>query len=118
MQTKMKITKQLYSLTLVCSMTLAVVLTSAISGCAAFQSCEGDACTGDAKITADVKAQFIAHRELGAPAGLRVQTIKGVVYLSGIVDTDLERRNAEAITLKVENVKDVVNNLATRNDGR
>jgi len=47
-----------------------------------------------------------------------VQTINGVVYLSGIVDTDLERRNAEAIALKVSGVKDVVNNLATRNDGR
>jgi osmotically-inducible protein OsmY len=112
MQTKMKITQQLSGLA------LAVLLLGFTSGCAAFKSCEGDACTPDQKITADVREQFVAHRELGAPAGLHVQTIHGVVYLSGIVDSDLERRNAEAIALTVANVKDVVNNLATRNDGR
>jgi osmotically-inducible protein OsmY len=88
------------------------------AGCASLRSCEGDACSADAKITNEVRAQLTSHRELGAPAAIHVQTIRGVVYLSGLVDTDLERRNAEAIVMKVSDVKDVVNDLGTRNDSR
>jgi osmotically-inducible protein OsmY len=40
------------------------------------------------------------------------------VYLNGTVETDFERRNAEALVMQVANVKDVVNSLNARNAGR
>jgi osmotically-inducible protein OsmY len=94
------------------------LLAACLSGCVGFGKCDPENCTGDAKITADVRALVKEHRELGAPAAFRIQTINGRVYLSGLVDTDLERRNFEAMVLQLPNVKDVVNSLDVRNVGR
>ena len=100
------------------TLTLVLLLAAGLSGCASFGKCDPENCTGDAKITADVHALIKEHPEFGPPAGIRVQTINGVVYLNGLVDTDLERLNAAALVLQVPNVKDVVNMLDTRNVGR
>lgn len=100
------------------ALTLSLLMAASLQGCASFGKCDPASCTGDKKITADVYAVFAEHRELGAPAALRVQTINGVVYLYGTVETDFERRNAESLVMQVENVKDVVNSLTVRNAGR
>lgn len=100
------------------TLTLTLLLAAGLSGCASFGKCDAANCTGDAKITADVHALIKEHPEFGPPAGIRVQTINGVVYLNGLVDTDLERLNAGALVLQVANVKDVVNSLDARNFGR
>ena len=100
------------------ALTLTWLLAAALSGCVGFGKCDPESRTGDKKITADVYAVFAEHRELGAPAALRVQTINGVVYLNGTVETDFERRNAEVLVMQVANVKDVVNSLNARNAGR
>lgn len=97
---------------------LVAILALILSGCAAFPKCSPDNCAADAKINADVTALFGEHRELGAPAALRIQTINGVVYLSGTVDTEFEIRHAEALARQVANVKDVENNLNARGNGR
>jgi osmotically-inducible protein OsmY len=102
----------------VCVVALAVLLSAAVSGCAGFSRCTPDNCSADAKITSDVSEVLAEHRELGPPAAIHVQTVHGVVYLTGLVDTDLEVRRAEAMVLQVANVKDVVNSLTTRNAGR
>jgi osmotically-inducible protein OsmY len=102
----------------ICSLIFTLLLAAAISGCASFGKCTSDACAGDAKITAEVSALLAQRSALGAPGSVRVQTIKGVVYLNGIVDTDLDRSDAEAIAYQAANVKDVVNSVAVRGNSR
>jgi osmotically-inducible protein OsmY len=94
------------------------IVAAGLSGCALFPKCTPENCATDAQINADVSALFSQHAELGAPAALHIQTINGVVYLSGPVDTEFEVRNAEAIARQVANVKDVENNLYPRSNGR
>jgi osmotically-inducible protein OsmY len=65
-----------------------------------------------------VSALLDSHAALGSPGSIRVQTIKGVVYLNGEVDTDLGRRDAETIAYQAANVKDVVNSIAVRGNSR
>ena len=100
------------------SLTLACLFTAGLSGCVGFGKCDPENCANDAKITADVRAMVKDHRELGAPAAFHIQTINGIVYLNGIVDTDLERRSFESLVMQLPNVKDVVNSLDIRNTGR
>jgi osmotically-inducible protein OsmY len=97
---------------------LTVIFAAGLSGCAMFPKCSPENCATDAQINADVSALFSQHPELGAPAALHIQTINGVVYLSGPVDTEFEVRNAEALARQVANVKDVENNLYPRSNGR
>jgi len=100
------------------ALTVTLILAVGLSGCAVFDKCSPENCATDAKINADVSAVFAEHSELGPPAGLHIQTINGVVYLSGTVDTELEIRNAESLVRRVDNVKEVVNNLNARGNGR
>ncbi|HEY0800411.1 MAG TPA: BON domain-containing protein [Steroidobacteraceae bacterium] len=100
------------------ALTLVLILAAGLSGCAVFQKCSPENCASDAKIKADVAAMFAEHLELGPAAALHIQTINGVVYLSGTVDTELEVRSAGALARRIANVKDVVNNLNARGNGR
>jgi osmotically-inducible protein OsmY len=108
----MKNTKQISALA------LSMVLASALAGCAGFGRCSPENCTSDKTTLAELNSVFASHRELGAPAAIHTQVINGVAYLTGIVDTDLEVRNAERIALQVPGVKDVVNSLTPRSSGR
>jgi osmotically-inducible protein OsmY len=100
------------------ALTLMLILAAGLQGCASFGKCDPQNCTGDKKITADVYELIKEHREFGAPGTIRVQTINGVVYLNGLVETDFERRSAESLVMQVANVKDVVNSLDVRNSAR
>ena len=96
---------------------LALVVASCLSACAEFK-CSPEYCASDAIITADVGAVFNKHAEFGAPGTLKVQTINGIVYLNGQVNSEMERRSAEALARQVANVKDVVNSLNARSNAR
>ena len=99
--------------------TLAMVMFSAaLCGCAVFEKCSPENCSTDKQITLDVNDLLAQHRELGPPATVHVQTINGVVYLTGQLDSDFEIRNAEALVRQVANVKDVENNLYPRSNAR
>jgi osmotically-inducible protein OsmY len=100
------------------SVALAVILAISLPGCALFGKCTTEACAADAQITADVRSLLDRHAELGAPGRLSVQTINHVVYLNGLVNTELDRRNAEAIAFQAASVKDVVNSIGVRGNGR
>jgi osmotically-inducible protein OsmY len=100
------------------ALALSMVLASALAGCAAFGRCSPENCASDKTTLAELNQTLASHRELGAPADIHAQVINGVAYLSGLVDTDLEARRAEAIAMQVPGVKDVVNSLSTRNTGR
>ena len=95
-----------------------VVLAGALSGCAVFDKCMPENCSTDKQINQDVKELLSQHRELGPPGTVHVQTINGVVYLSGTVNSDFEIRSTEAMVRQVANVKDVENNLNPRSNAR
>lgn len=95
-----------------------VLFATTLCGCALFDKCAPENCSTDAQITQDVNALLAQHRELGPPATVHVQSINGVVYLSGQLDSDFEIRNAEALVRQVANVKDVENNLNPRSNAR
>ena len=97
-------TKHLFALSLI------LVLAAGVGGCAA-NRCSPEYCASDAKITEDVRAAFKGHPEFGPPALLKVNTINGIVYLYGTVDTDFVRQNMEALVNRVPNVQGVVNQL-------
>jgi osmotically-inducible protein OsmY len=92
-----------------------VLLTAVVGGCAAYRearNCGYDGCPADAHITAEVKAQFNRHTELKPPNLLYVQTLNGVVYLSGAVATSLQRETAVEVARQVPDVSHVVDNVS------
>jgi osmotically-inducible protein OsmY len=92
-----------------------IVLTVMLCGCAAINAqkkCGSGACPGDSQITAAVQAQLAQHRELGPPNHVYVQTLDGVVYLSGQVATDLQRNTAESAARQAPGVSKLVDNIA------
>jgi osmotically-inducible protein OsmY len=100
-----------------CTLVLAVLL-AASSGCTAYQKCGTGGCPGDAEITAAVQAAYAQHAELQPPNTITVHTINHVVYLYGLVATDLQRQTAESIAKEVPNVAKVVNSIGTSGNGR
>jgi len=90
-----------------------LILISALSGCATFEKCGFKGCPGDAQLTADVKALFDKHPELGS--SIEVQTLDHVVYLYGLVDTPLESEIAQSVALQAPGVTRVVSSIADRN---
>ena len=88
-----------------------LVLAGTLSGCAVYQKCGFGGCPGDAEISADVRALFDQHPALEPPNLLEVHTLDHVVYLTGLVDTDLERQMAESVAHEAKGVAKVVNSI-------
>ena len=76
--------------------------------------CVGANCVSDAEITANIKAEIARHAEL-TDWTIEVQTIGGVVYLHGMVDTDPQRRLVEDIARDTRGVMGVENAMELRN---
>jgi osmotically-inducible protein OsmY len=96
----------------------AAVFGGGLAGCAAsaaYSKCGLRGCVGDAAITAEVKTLFGRHPVLEAPNLLSVQTLDGVVYLGGIVDTDFERQIAASVATEAQGVVRVVNSIGLAN---
>jgi osmotically-inducible protein OsmY len=89
----------------------AILLIGALSGCATYRKCGFRGCPGDAEVTAEVRALFDQHPALEPPNILHVQTLNHVVYLTGLVDTDLERQVAESVAREAPGVTKVVNSI-------
>jgi osmotically-inducible protein OsmY len=107
----MRIFKPLYAAV------LALSLAGALPACAVYKKCGFAGCPGDAQISADVYALFDKHQSL-APGAVSVQTLDGVVYLYGVVDTDLMRTEAQEIAMQAPHVKKVVNSIGVQNAGK
>jgi osmotically-inducible protein OsmY len=99
-----------------CTMAFAFILTGLLSGCAAYEACGFRGCAGDAKVAANIQASIDQSPGLG-PNLIVVQTLDHVVYLYGLVDTDLQRQQAESVALDTPGVARVVNSIATNNRG-
>jgi hypothetical protein len=94
---------------------LATLMTGALAGCASYPTCGSGGCTPDAKLTANVETAFAQHPELQPQDSIVVQTEDHVVYLSGVVDADLEVQDAESVAREVPGVTGVVNTLVSEN---
>ena len=95
---------------------LAVIssLVVALSACAVFRGQEtvGEY-VSDTAITTDIKAKYAADREVAATA-ISVQTMTGVVQLSGFAKTQVEKDKAAAIARAAKGVKSVKNDIIVR----
>lgn len=86
----------------------ALILASALPGCAVYQKCGFKGCPGDAQITADVQAAFAEHPVLQP---VHVSTLDSVVYLSGTVSTSLQGDIAQSVAQQVRGVNRVVSTV-------
>jgi osmotically-inducible protein OsmY len=96
---------------------LTFLLGAVFSGCAVYRKCGFEGCPGDATITANVEALFHQHPALEPPNLITVRTLDHVVYLYGLVDTDLERQMAELVALEAPGVARVVNSIGISGNG-
>ena len=67
----------------------------------------------DATITARIKASFVQNDGVDAVA-ITVETLKGVVALSGFAKNSEERQRAEVLARGVTGVSEVRNNIIVR----
>ncbi|HTJ97283.1 MAG TPA: BON domain-containing protein [Rhodocyclaceae bacterium] len=70
----------------------------------------------DATITTRVKTRFAKDPTVSA-SRIKVDTVKGVVELSGHVSSNAEKAQAVAIAEAVPDVRSVRNNLTVKGDG-
>ena len=92
---------------------LAVAL-SLVVGCAGnrYQASTGEY-IDDTAITAKVKTALIGDKDVSA-GDVSVETFKGVVQLSGFVDSNYERQKAEEIARAVQGVEGVENKISVK----
>jgi osmotically-inducible protein OsmY len=67
----------------------------------------------DTVITAKIKAAYIRDPVVGA-LDIHVDTIKGVVYLSGLADNEAEKERAATLAQSIEGVVEVKNNIPVK----
>ncbi len=95
-----------------------VLLASAFSGCSATPDRESTGEFFDSSlITAKVKARLIDDRITGGST-IKVSTHKGVVCLSGYVNSDYEKDHAAIVANGVNGVKGIKNQLVIRSTER
>jgi osmotically-inducible protein OsmY len=100
---------------------IAIVWLAVLPGCAVYetyQKCGFAGCPGDERITRDVQALLNQHPALEPPNLIAVQTLDHVVYLHGLVDTDLERQLAESVAAGAQGVARVVNSIGLSGGAR
>jgi len=99
--------------TLIAAFSAAITLT-ALPGCAVTrdQSTVGEY-IDDATITTKIKAKFVEAKTVDASA-ISVETLDGVVMLSGFAKNATEKSDAGVIASGVKGVKSVKNELAVR----
>jgi osmotically-inducible protein OsmY len=84
----------------------------ALCGCAVTPECRVESCADDSQITANIQSLFDQRAEFKAPNFVYVKTVNHVVYLTGQVNTDLVRENAESIVRDAADGTRVVNSIA------
>lgn len=89
---------------------VAVLAAGVLAGCQTTTGRTAGTYLDDSRMTATVKSKLVADR----PANLTsvgVETVNGVVYLTGVVDTPEQRLRAEQLTWEAAGVRQVVNNI-------
>lgn len=90
---------------------LMVGATAATLGCAVTRQQESvGEYVDDAVITSSVKAKFVADKTVSA-AAISVETLDGVVQLSGFAKSEAEKIQAESMARQVKGVRSVRNKI-------
>jgi hyperosmotically inducible protein len=93
---------------------LSLALLSGLTFTAACSSTATRQSTGeyidDTAVTAKVKSAFIKDDTVKA-IDVKVETFRGVVQLSGFVDSSIQKDRAEQVARGVSGVRDVTNNI-------
>lgn len=90
------------------------IMGTALTACASFTGRTGPGeVVDDALITSKVKAAFAADPEVKGTE-IQVETYKGIVQLSGFVDSETMRQRAAEIARGIKGVKSVKNALLLR----
>lgn len=92
---------------------LAAVFAMGVSGCQALTGETLGEHIDDTTITTTVKTR-LAQEKGASLTRIQVDTDRGVVQLSGVVDSTTDRIRAEEVTRRVGGVKRVVNNLQVK----
>lgn len=94
--------------------TLAGITIIGSTGCAVGRGQETvGAYVDDASITTVVKAKFVEDVTVDA-SSIRVETLNGVVQLSGFAKSNSEKMQAENIAINVKHVRTVRNDILVR----
>ena len=94
------------------AMAAVVILGAALPAFADNYSSAPNIKAGDAEVTAAVKSAIARHSSLVGPNQIYVATRNGVVYLSGIVGSDLAVADAEDLARRVPGVTRVVSTVS------
>lgn len=93
---------------------LALVAGLALSGCAVIRDQQSaGAYIDDAAISTSLKAKYVESKTVSA-GSVQIETLNGVVQLSGFVKSAAEKAEAERIARETKGVKEVKNNLQVR----
>jgi osmotically-inducible protein OsmY len=98
------------------ALTVSVTATMLLStpGCAVQRGQESvGTYVDDAAITTRVKARFVENKQVDATA-ISVETLKGMVMLSGFAKNESERSTAESLARGVKGVNGVKNDIVVR----
>lgn len=102
------------NLRIIFTATAAAFMLAMSGGCAVTRGQESvGAYVDDAAITTAVKGRFIDNKNVDA-SSISVETLNGTVMLSGFAKNSGEKTTAEALTWKVNGVKQVRNEIAIR----
>lgn len=98
--------------------TLAATVTALVllgmSGCAVTRGQETiGAYVDDASITTTIKARFVGNKDVAA-LSIKVETLNGVVMLSGFAKNQTEKDTAEGLARNVNGVKAIRNEIVVR----
>jgi hyperosmotically inducible protein len=94
---------------------LATTLTMLLaSGCAVTRDQQSvGSYIDDSAITSSIKARFVDNKQVDA-SSISVETLKGVVQLSGFAKNSTEKSTAETIARNVKGVTSVRNEIVVR----
>ena len=99
----------------------ALTLAGSLGACAGVRGagdCAHGGCTADAQLAAAVEARIYRHPELRPPNLIYVRARGGVVYLSGLVSTELQREIAVAAARQVPGERRVLDDIGIEYPGR
>jgi hyperosmotically inducible protein len=92
-----------------------LVVLFGLTGCQAMTGRTAGRNIDDLTITASVKARLVADK-LSNFTRIDVDTVNAVVSLTGLVESEFEKRRAEDIASLVDGVKQIVNDLQVQKE--
>ena len=101
-------------MTMIRTLLLTLALAMGVSACSVMRGQEGvSEYTSDASITTSIKSKYATDKTVAATS-IGVETLDGIVQLSGFAKSAEEKSRAEALAKEAKGVKSVRNNIIVR----